>query len=163
VTCWLINFTRLVAGITDREGILARPLRQELALALHHITSRGDLREAIYEDDVDRQMFLSLLDRIYETRNGLCHAYCLMGKHHHLLIETPDANRSHGMQQLNGMYTQKFNRLHNRVGKVDVCLSTSLRGKWVSVYRIEELQFDHLTVPLQRSGLPNHQEQLAAW
>ncbi|MDI1232620.1 MAG: transposase, partial [Methylobacter sp.] len=48
----------------------------------------------------------------------LCHAYCLMDNHYHLLIETPDGNLSKGMRQLNGVYTQTFNRHHNRVGHV---------------------------------------------
>ena len=41
-----------------------------------------------------------------------------MSNHYHLLIETPDANLSHGMRQLNGVYTQRFNRSNNRVGHV---------------------------------------------
>jgi putative transposase len=53
-----------------------------------------------------------------ERYNWICHAYCLMGNHYHLLIETPDANLSQGMRQLNGIYTQKFNRRHGRVGHV---------------------------------------------
>jgi REP element-mobilizing transposase RayT/DNA-binding CsgD family transcriptional regulator len=61
---------------------------------------------------------MSLLDQVCDTHNWLCHAYCLMGNHYHLLIETPDANLSKGMRQLNGMYTQNFNRIHNRVGHV---------------------------------------------
>ncbi|MGO9117142.1 MAG: transposase [Desulfomonilaceae bacterium] len=44
----------------------------------------------------------------------LSHAYCLMDNHYHLLIETPDANRSIGMRQLNGTFTQKCNRRHKR-------------------------------------------------
>ena len=98
--------------------IMARPLRLEFAGALYHVTSRGDRREAIYEDDADRHMFLSLLDQVCEAHNLLCHAYCLMGNHYHILIETPDANLSKGMRQLNGMYTQKFNHKHGRVGHV---------------------------------------------
>ena len=39
-----------------------------------------------------------------------------MGNHYHLLIETPDANLSRGMRQLNGIYTQKFNWKHHRSG-----------------------------------------------
>jgi REP element-mobilizing transposase RayT/DNA-binding CsgD family transcriptional regulator len=97
---------------------MARPLRLEFAGALYHVTSRGDRREAIYEDDDDRRLFMSLLDQVCDTHNWLCHAYCLMGNHYHLLIETPDANLSKGMRQLNGMYTQNFNRIHNRVGHV---------------------------------------------
>ncbi len=39
-----------------------------------------------------------------------------MDNHYHLLIETPDANLSLGMRQLNGMYTQNSNRRHKKVG-----------------------------------------------
>ncbi|HIP83862.1 MAG TPA: hypothetical protein EYH19_09935, partial [Desulfocapsa sulfexigens] len=45
-----------------------------------------------------------------------CHAYCLMDNHYHILVETPDPILSVGMRQLNGVYTQGFNRRHNRVG-----------------------------------------------
>jgi len=48
----------------------------------------------------------------------VCHAYCLMGNHYHLLLETPDPNLSLGMRQLNGVYTQSFNRRHSRTGHV---------------------------------------------
>jgi hypothetical protein len=48
--------------------------------------------------------------------NILCHAYCLMGNHYHLLLETPDANLSLAVRQLNGAYAQAFNRRHSRVG-----------------------------------------------
>lgn len=97
---------------------MARPLRLEFAGALYHVTSRGDRREDIYEADSDRKKFLSLLSGVCETYNWVCHAYCLMGNHYHLLIETPDANLGKGMRQLNGMYTQAFNRSHQRVGHV---------------------------------------------
>ena len=39
-----------------------------------------------------------------------------MNNHYHLLIETPDANLSKGMRQLNGVFTQSINRKHHRVG-----------------------------------------------
>jgi hypothetical protein len=41
-----------------------------------------------------------------------------MTNHYHLLIETPDTNLSRGMRHLNGVYTQRFNRTHERVGHV---------------------------------------------
>jgi len=97
---------------------MARPLRLEFAGALYHVTSRGDRREDIYECDSDRMNFLSVLTDVCETYNWVCHAYCLMSNHYHLLIETPDANLSKGMRQLNGVYTQRFNRTHGRVGHV---------------------------------------------
>jgi REP element-mobilizing transposase RayT len=97
---------------------MARPLRLEFAGALYHITARGDRREPIYEDDQDRIGFLGLLGEVNQQHNWLCHAYCLMGNHYHLLVETPDGNLSRGMRQLNGVYTQKHNRQHGRVGHV---------------------------------------------
>ena len=97
---------------------MARPLRLEFAGALYHVTARGDGREAIYLDDGDRERYLDVLTQVCERFNWCCHAYCLMGNHYHLLIETPDANLSKGMRQLNGVYTQRFNRAHRRVGHV---------------------------------------------
>jgi len=97
---------------------MARPLRLEFAGALYHITSRGDRREDIYENDADRADFLSVLGEVCAQYNWVCHAYCLMSNHYHLLIETPDGNLSRGMRQLNGVYTQRFNRRHGRTGHV---------------------------------------------
>lgn len=95
---------------------MARPLRIEFAGAYYHVTSRGDRREAIYEDDTDRQSFLSTLAEVVERFNWVCHGYCLMTNHYHLVVETPDANLSKGMRQLNGVYTQASNRRHRRIG-----------------------------------------------
>ena len=97
---------------------MARPLRLEFPGALYHVTSRGDRQESTYEDDSDRDRFLSLLDDVSSRFNWLCPAYCLMDNHYHLLIETPEANLSKGMRQLNGVYTQCFNRAHSRSGHV---------------------------------------------
>ncbi|WP_022958053.1 transposase [Spongiibacter tropicus] len=97
---------------------MARPLRIEFAGALYHLTARGNGRGDIYLDDSDRVLFLEVLAGVCERYNWLCHAYCLMGNHYHLLVETPDAHLSQGMRQLNGVYTQRFNRRHKRVGHV---------------------------------------------
>ncbi len=97
---------------------MTRPLRLEFPGALYHVTSRGDGREDIFRGDGDRQVFLALLGDICERFNWWAHAYCLMSNHYHLLMETPDANLSKGMRQLNGVYTQRFNTVHGRCGHV---------------------------------------------
>jgi putative transposase len=97
---------------------MARPLRIEFAGALYHVTSRGNAREAIYLTDEDRQQFLTLLENTVKRYDWYCHAYCLMGNHYHLLIETNTPALSKGMKYLNGTYTQYFNRRHQRVGHV---------------------------------------------
>jgi putative transposase len=62
------------------------------------------------------ELFLGTLADVVSRYGWICHAYCLMANHYHLLIETPTANLSLGMRQLNGIYTQSFNRRHKRVG-----------------------------------------------
>ena len=97
---------------------MARPLRIEFAHGLYHVTSRGDGREDIFLEDADRELFLEVLSECVDRFNWVIYAYCLMDNHYHLLIETPDGNLSQGMRQLNGVYTQRFNRKHKRVGHV---------------------------------------------
>ncbi|MCX7193048.1 MAG: transposase [Proteobacteria bacterium] len=97
---------------------MARPLRIEYPGALYHVTSRGNGRAPIYLDDEDREQFLATYAEMTLRMNWRCHAYCLMDNHYHLLIETPEGNLSKGMRQLNGVYTQRFNRRHARTGHV---------------------------------------------
>ena len=82
------------------------------------MTSRGDRQENIYESDTDRENFLLVLEKVCKQYNWSVHSYCLMSNHYHLLVETPDGNLSKGMRQLNGVFTQKYNRNNNKVGHV---------------------------------------------
>jgi putative transposase len=95
---------------------LARPLRIEFPGALYHITSRGNDRQETFKDDRDRQYFLDLLAVCCNRFQWLCHAYCLMSNHYHLVLEIQDNALSRGMRHLNGVYTQKFNWNHHQVG-----------------------------------------------
>jgi len=97
---------------------MARPLRLEFAGALYHVRACGNERRRIFlgDEDSDRAMFLDVLGATPERFNWVLHAYCLMTNHYHLLVETPDANLSKGMRQLNGVFTQYVNRARARVG-----------------------------------------------
>jgi putative transposase len=97
---------------------MARQLRIEFPGAIYHVTARGNGQADIFVDAEDRLAFLAVLAECITRFGWLCHAYCLMDNHYHLLIETPDGNLSSGMRQLNGVYTQRFNRRHGRVGHV---------------------------------------------
>ena len=93
-----------------------RPLRIEFPGAAYHVTSRGDRREAIYGGDEDRTLFLDVLAQATERFHAKVLAYCLMGNHYHLVLQTRDANLSLLMRHLNGVYTQAFNRRHGLTG-----------------------------------------------
>ena len=97
---------------------MARPLRLQIPGGLYHLTARGNNRGWIYLGDDDRELFLELLAHTVGRFGWLCHAYCLMGNHYHLLVETPLPNLSRAMRQLNGLYAQTFNHRHGRIGHV---------------------------------------------
>ena len=95
---------------------MSRPLRIEFAGALYHVASRGNARQPIYLEEQDFDLFLEVLAKVCERFNWVVHSYCLMTNHYHLLLETSDGNLSKDMRQLNGVYIQRFNRKHRRVG-----------------------------------------------
>jgi REP element-mobilizing transposase RayT len=95
---------------------MSRPLRLEFPGALYHVTARGNERSSIFRDDRDRARFLEMLGAVAASSSWIVHAYCLMGNHYHVVVETPRANLSAGMQRLNGRYTQWFNIRHGRSG-----------------------------------------------
>lgn len=97
---------------------MARPLRIEYPGAVYHVTSRGNRRANIYTDEEDHKAFLVILGEITRRYHVLCHAYCLMGNHYHLLLETVEGNLCRAMRYLNGVYTQIFNRKHHKCGHV---------------------------------------------
>jgi len=97
---------------------MARPLRIEYPGALYHVTTRGNAGGRIFRTDKDREYFLDLLGFIIERFHWLCHAWCLMDNHYHLILETPEGNLSRGMRQLNGIYTQKYNWKYTKTGHI---------------------------------------------
>ncbi len=105
---------------------MTRPLRLEFPGAVYHLTARGDRRGDIFLGDADRLTFLDLLAKEVRQQHWRLYAYCLLGNHYHLLIETPEGNLVDGMRRLNGVYTQTFNRRHDRVGHV-------LQGRYKSI------------------------------
>ena len=95
---------------------MARPLRLEFSGATYHVTSRGDRREPIYRNDADRVEQLQVIGAAMDRFGAKVLAYCLMGDRYHLIVHTPRANLSALMRQVNGVYTQVFNRRHRQVG-----------------------------------------------
>ncbi len=116
---WQIHATKAMALALYALSMavpMSRPLRIEFPGAVYHVTSRGNAQGNIFIDNSDRDCFLDVFTSVVRNHRWICHAYCLMGEHYHLLIETPEGNLARGMRQLNGIYTQKFNRNHNRAG-----------------------------------------------
>ena len=101
--------------LSSLEG-MPRKLRLEYDGAIYHVMNRGDRKEEIFLDDPDRQRFVETLGEVCQKTGWQVHAYCLMGNHFHLVVETPQANLSAGMQWFLGTYTSRFNRRHKLFG-----------------------------------------------
>src|SRR5437660_657266 len=106
---------------------MARKLRLEYPGAIYHVMNRGDHREAIFFDDPDRSRFLDTLGDACRKTGWQIHAYCLMGNHFYLVVETPQPNLVAGMKWLLATYTSRFNRRHKLFGRpVSSCAFRSL-------------------------------------
>lgn len=95
---------------------MSRPLRIEFAGALYHVSARGNAGQVIFLKEGDRRQFLDLLGREISQHRWICHGYCLLEKQYCLLLETPEANLGRGIGRLNAIYSQWFNRRHDRSG-----------------------------------------------
>src|SRR4051794_34258047 len=96
-------------------GMPRRP-RMELEPGVHHVFARGNGRQLIFFDDEDRQRYLQRLAGCIRLMRWSCLAYCLMGNHLHLLVETVEPNLWRGMHRLQGGYAQGFNHRHKCSG-----------------------------------------------
>jgi len=95
---------------------MPRPPRIEVPGGVFHVYARGSRQQAIYRTRGDRVTYLHFLAGTVERFRWHCLAYCLMGNHVHLLIETPDANLGKGMQSLHGRYAQRMNQRYGTKG-----------------------------------------------
>ncbi|MFW2440166.1 MAG: transposase [Arenicellales bacterium] len=105
---------------------MPRPQRIEYEGAFHHVMNRGRGRMTIFHDDAYYEVFLETLQEASKRFDAVIHAYCLMKNHYHLLIETPRANLSRIMRHVNGVYTQRYNRLRGTDGPL-------FRGRFKSI------------------------------
>ena len=97
---------------------MPRKLRVEYPGAIYHVMSRANGKGVIFETDVDRHDFLKTLAETCEKTGFQVHAYCLMGSHFHLVVETPNGNLVAGMRWFLSAYTLRFNPRHKRFGHV---------------------------------------------
>ncbi|MFH1062626.1 MAG: transposase [Candidatus Omnitrophota bacterium] len=97
---------------------MARPYRLQGEGILYHLTSRGDDRKKIFLSEFDFEKFLEYLKIAKEKFKFYLYAYCLMGNHYHLLIETTQPNLSRIMQNINSSYTLYYNKKRSKCGHV---------------------------------------------
>jgi len=111
-------------SIYDR--FTARPLRIEYEDACYHVMNRGRARAEIYHDEKYYRLFLNTLAEAHQRFAIQIQSYCLMSNHYHLMIKTPEGNLGRAMRHINGVYTQR----HNRMKKTDGSL---FKGRYKAI------------------------------
>jgi putative transposase len=123
----------------SKEIAMARPLRITYPGAFYHVTSRGNEQKDVFKSQRDREKFLEYLASATERYRAVVHAYCLMGNHYHLLLETPAGNLSQIMRHINGAYTTYFNIKRKRSGHL-------FQGRYKAIL----VEFDEYALELSR-------------
>lgn len=122
---------------------MARPLRIEYPNAWYHVMNRGLRRQATYSSSEDYPTFLRTLEEACDRFGVRIGAYCLMPNHYHLLVHTPEANLSRFMRHVDGVYTQRHNRVHGKDGPL-------FRGRYRALvidadsYLLQVVRYIHL-------------------
>lgn len=132
---------------------MSRPLRIQYPDAWYHVMNRGRRGEKVFDGKNDYNAFIDLLKELVEDYHVRIAAYCLLSNHYHVLLQTPNANISRSMRHLNGVYTQRFNRMH-------LCDGQLFRGRYKSIivdgdtYLLELIRYIHRN-PLEAGIVDN--------
>lgn len=95
---------------------MPRPTRIQYEDAYYHVMNRGRNRQRIFHSEAYYLAFIETLAQACERFDLIVHAYCLMGNHYHLLLQTPNADLGRIMRHINGVYTQRYNRMKRTDG-----------------------------------------------
>lgn len=112
--------------ISCNDCYMTRPARTEIKNGVFLVSAYSVEKSPAFTCTQDMEMFLHIISSVTETSGWKCHGYCLLKDHYHLIIETPKTNLSKGMRQINGLYTQYFNRTYTTAGSL-------FRGRFKSV------------------------------
>ena len=131
---------------------MARPLRIQYPEAVYHVMNRGSSRQKVFLQKQDYEAFLNTIDEVHDRWGVEVFAYCLMVNHYHVCLCTPEGNLARVMRHLDGLYTQRFNRLHRRDG-------ARFRGRYKAIvvdkdnYLAQVVRYIHLN-PLEAGLVP---------
>ncbi len=117
---------------------MARPLRIEYQDAFYHIIQRGFEKRNILKKNQNKTKFLQYLSQSYQKYQSICHSYCLMDNHYHLIIQTPKANLTKVMHYVNASYAIYYNKRNKRTGPL-------YQGRYKSILIEADQYLDHLS------------------
>jgi putative transposase len=125
---------------------MPRPPRLDEPGRFHHVMNRTAARRELFHSDEERQMFLDLIGDMPDRFGLDVHAYCLMGTHYHLLLESKRGELSPAMQRLSSHFTRHLNDRRGTDGPV-------FRGRFRSVAVEEQSHLVELIRYIHRNPL----------
>lgn len=100
--------------------------------------NRGRARQKIFHSAEYFDAFVKTVEEAHSRFGVQLLSYCLMSNHYHLLVKTPEANLDRVMRHINGVYTQRYNRLKNTEGSL-------FRGRYKAILVEEDSYQLHLS------------------
>ena len=95
---------------------MPRTAREKSLTNIFHVMLRGINRQNIFEDDEDRNRFMTILGQCKEISGFKLHAFVLMSNHIHLLIEPAGEALDMIFRRVGTRYAVWFNRKYQRSG-----------------------------------------------
>lgn len=95
---------------------MARAAREKSESNLYHIMLRGINRQQIFMEDEDYRKFLGVVNECREISGFRLHAYCLMGNHIHMLLQTAGEPPEQVMKRIGTRYVVWYNNKYSRTG-----------------------------------------------
>ncbi|MFC1886155.1 transposase [Thermodesulfobacteriota bacterium] len=132
---------------------MPRKARIDAPGALHHIIARGIERRSIFNDDTDRDNFLSRLETVLSDTRTSCYAWALIPNHFHLLLRIGPCPVSTVMRRLLTGHAIAYNHRHRRYGHL-------FQNRYKSIlcqedtYLLELVRYIHLN-PLRANIVQN--------
>ena len=90
---------------------------RDSAPGLHHIWVNATGNWAYFLDDIDRRVWIRLLEKVADDCAWTVPAFCQMTTHVHAIVDVADASLPQGMRYLNREYSKRFNARHDRPGQ----------------------------------------------
>ena len=118
---------------------MARPLRIEYPDAIYHISNFSVSDQRAFPSPKYFEAFLEGLGETCSRLNVEIHSFCILRNQYHLIVKTPEGNLSRFMRQVDGLYTQQYQRMKRSSGSL-------FRGRYKAVL----IQAENYLLPLSR-------------
>jgi len=121
---------------------MGRSWREEYKGGLYHVIARGNNKEYIFKEDIDKEYFIEQIKETVEGMGYRVYGFVLMDNHYHIIIQTMDRKLQEIMHQINNKYSKYYNSKYKRIGHV-------FQGRYKAIlvqderYLVELLRYVH--------------------